>query len=230
MPSYSVIRRLWARTKSACNHAPCHMKSAARQLRAIAGFTLVETLVVMVISVGLVILIALLYRTVGQAALSLKGGHPEWVMQNQLRNQLAHGLKPVGQPWIVGEERILTFLTWYGRIDRLDGRPVVAQYRFDPADRTLTYREVPLPAWWGPAQLPALVALAADLKAVAPVKLMGTVSSLDFSFLPADVVDFESAGRLDTWQRNGEPKLIVLRFTRSREYVMWLELSSAEAS
>lgn len=205
------------------------MKPATSRRPASGGFTLIETLVVMVISVGLVILMALLYRSVGQVALSLRGGNPEWAVQTLLRNQLAHGLKLPGQAWVTGDGRELTFMTWNSRITGLEGKPVIAQYQFDPAKRTLNYREAPLPAWWGDTPL-TLSKLAADLKGVAPITLMGAVGSMDFNFIPADATDLNPTRWQTGWQQAVAPKLIMLRFTRTRDYTLWLDLSSVEAS
>lgn len=206
------------------------MKPATSGRTPSGGFTLIETLVVMVISVGLVILMASLYRTVAHVALILKGGNPEWAVQTLLRNQLAHGLTLADQASLAGDGRELTLLSWHSRITGLEGKPVIAQYQFDPARRALTYREAPLPAWWGNTSLPALSKLAEDLRTVAPITLMGAVGSLDFKFIAADAGDLDPTRWKANWQQTVPPKLIVLHFTRTRDYTLWLELSSVEAS
>ncbi len=194
------------------------------------GFTLIETLVVMVISVGLVVIVALLFRSVGHAAVALKGGNPEWSVQTLLREQLAHGLKPADHVWLSGDGAELSFLTWKSRSSGLDGKPVIVQYQYNPGTRALTYREASLPPWWGSTPLPSLSQLQSELKLVAPVNLMNAVDSLDFRFVPPEAVDLEPATWGTSWRQEVPPKLIVLRFSRNRDYTVWLDLSSTTAS
>jgi prepilin-type N-terminal cleavage/methylation domain-containing protein len=200
-----------------------------RPARKAPGFTLIETLVVLVISVGLVVLMSLLFRSVGHAALALRGGNPEWAVQARLREQLANGFTLPGQAWLSGDRRELTFLTWKGRMAGLDGKPVVAQYRFDPTERALTYRELPLPAWWDGTKFPSLSQLAADLNAAAPVKLMGGVDELDLAFVPPDAVDLDARNWQPSWQQTPAPKLVVLKFNRTRDIALWFDPRSQEA-
>lgn len=206
------------------------MKSASYRSSADDGFTLIETLVVMVISVGLVILVAALYRSVGQATLSLRGGHPEWAVQTLLRDQLANGFHIGESPWVSGTAHEITILTWKGRATGLDGKPMVAQYRFESSEGALIYREAPLPAWWNGNALPTLQQLAADVRTATPSKLVGAVESLEIGYVPADATDLDPKQWRASWQEAISPKLIVLRFKRIRDFTLWFDLRSLSAS
>lgn len=206
------------------------MKTITSRLSSNRGFTLIETLVVMAISVGLVVLMAGLFRMVGHATLALKGGNPEWAVQTLLRGQLAQGFQLPNQAWTVGTAHELTFLTWRSRVTGLDGKPVIAQYRFDPDRRVLSYREATLPAWWSDTPLPTVSELGADLGTVTPVTLMGAVESLDFNFIPTNSTNLEPAQWRSSWQQTVlPPKLIVLRFSRLRDHTLWLEVRASGA-
>lgn len=205
------------------------MKPATLRRPASSGFTLIETLVVMTISIGLVVLMAMLFRSVGLAAIVLKGDDREWIVQTLLREQLSRGFNLPNKTWIEGSAHQLTFLTWKSRITGLEGKPVIAQYRFEPGARALNYREAVLPAWWGDRPWPALNQLAADLEAAPPVKLLGTVDALSFNFIAADASDLEEVRWQAFWQQsNLPPKLIVLRINGVRESMLWLDVRAID--
>ena len=206
------------------------MIPATHRRPASGGFTLIETLVVMVISVGLVAVMAILFRTVGHAAIALKGDNAEWAVQTLLRGQLTSGFHLPGQVWIDGTGHQLTFLTWRSRINGLDGQPVVAQYRYEPAERALTYREAPLPAWWDNPNFPDLTRLSSELATAPSVKLINAIESLEFKFLASDSTELEPKALSNYWQQMAAPKLVLLTFSRTRDNLLWLDVRSIGAS
>ncbi len=124
------------------------MRSANRQRS--GGFTLVEILVVVTISAGLVMLMAALYRSAGKTLHSLRGINKEWNLQHQLRQQLDRLLvqPELGLVGLQGRRDTLFLTTWYSRKAAMAGKPVLAVYRYNPIKRTIDYDEWPLPPWW----------------------------------------------------------------------------------
>ena len=188
-----------------------------------SGFTLIETLVVLVISVGLVVLMTTLYRSVGMAAIALGGNDKEWLFQDQLRRQLRHGFAPPGktsQP-ISGKAGQLLLLTWSGRQNGLAGRPVLAEYRYRPDARELAYRELDLPAWWPDMSAGALQLdrLATELNGMREHRLLTGVDGFSFSY--------HSNGRVasvwnDPVDTGGPTPLVEVRFDRGVQPVKLL--------
>jgi prepilin-type N-terminal cleavage/methylation domain-containing protein len=188
-----------------------------------SGFTLIETLVVLVISVGLVTLMTTLYRSVGMAAIALAGNDKEWLFQDQLRRQLRHGFAPQGkisQP-ISGKAGQLLLLTWSGRQNGLAGKPVLAEYRYRPAARELAYRELDLPAWWSDMSAGALQLdrLATELNGMREQSLLTGIDGFSFSY--------HSNGRVapawnDPVDAGGPTPLVEVRFDRGVQPVKLL--------
>jgi prepilin-type N-terminal cleavage/methylation domain-containing protein len=191
-----------------------------RPARPARGFTLIETLVVLTISVGLVALMAALYRAVAQAAVALRGGNPEWALQITLREQLANGVGGPKRTWLGGDRGELTFLTWKGRAAGFAGPPVVAQYICDAAANEMQYREAALPPWWGDPLPASLGQLATDLRAQPAVKLVGNIGECDFAYHAADA----PASGQGHWGQAAAPALVSLRLARIRENRYWFDL------
>lgn len=183
-----------------------------RAAKAGSGFTLIETLVVLVISVGLVILMTSLYRSVGLAAVALGGNDKEWLFQDQLRRQLRHGFTLPGKSArpISGQATRLLLLSWSGRQNGLAGKPVLAEYRYRPDTRTLAYRELDLPAWWS-ADAVSLDRLAPELNAAREHTLLAGIDGFSFSYRA-------NGGAVPEWRDSidaGTPTpLIEVRFDR----------------
>lgn len=203
------------------------MKPASPERHGIRGFTLVETLVVLVISVGLVAIMTSLYRSVAHAAMALGGNKQEWAFQEQLRDQLRHGFTlPGGKSGaLFGEGRRLVFLTWKSRITGFDGKPVVADYRYDPQARSLSYREAPLPAWWEDnSALNESRRLSALVQEVTEKPLVSGVEAAAFSFFPSGAAISRETIGADDWSESGLPGLIVVQFMRNQhDHMLWLE-------
>jgi prepilin-type N-terminal cleavage/methylation domain-containing protein len=192
------------------------------------GFTLIETVVVLAISVGLVVLTSLLFRSVGQAALALGGDRDEWMLQRQLRQQLAHGFvaSNLASRVLIGEPDRLVFFTWRSRIFGADGKPVLAEYRFDPSRRALLYRELPLPAWWDIDRAPRSPGdLLTWLERVPEAKLVGGLESLTFAYLPASATSAEAEQLRDSWRETAPPRLVFAKYAKgARDIELWLAL------
>jgi prepilin-type N-terminal cleavage/methylation domain-containing protein len=198
------------------------------------GFTLVETLVVLVISVGLVALMATLLRSVGQAAKVLRTDNSGLMLQLVMREQLLHGVglaapgnTPTGPqvalPWVGGDDNELYFLTWRSRDQGTGGKPVLAHYQCDRAQRALIYREQALPAWWV-EPFPSLQRQVADIRAQPASKMIGGLDDCRFGYY--DTVPLKGAGAegVASWQAELPPKLIHLQLNQARELHLWLNL------
>jgi prepilin-type N-terminal cleavage/methylation domain-containing protein len=197
------------------------------------GFTLIETLVVLLISAGLIVTMALLYRTVAHAALALEGDDKDWKTHILLRQQLRYSftLPDPGQRTLAGETTRLSFLTWYGRINQFDGRPVIANYHYDPAKRMLYYRELDLPAWWTADQsaidLPALLR---SVEQETPIVLLQGVGSLEMRYLPGGKLPENPLDGLTAWQAPSTPAALFLGYSRAnRDTGLWIAIRGSRA-
>jgi len=196
---------------------------SSRTARTGSGFTLVETLVVLVISVGLVVLMATLYRVVGQAALALGGNDKEWLFQDQLRRQLRQSFAPISgtaRP-ISGTASRLLLLTWSGRYNGVAGKPVLAEYRYRPEARDLVYRELDLPAWWSdfPPRGLRLEGQLSELNGKREHKLLTAIDAFSFGYVADGRIQNEWDGRVDAGH---PPPLVEVRFERGVQRSRWL--------
>ena len=195
--------------------------------RGARGFTLIETLVVVAISAGLVALMTSLYRAVGTSALALRSGQQEWLAQRQVRSQLQHLFTLRDSPLraVSGASSELYFLSWRSRSRGTDGEPALAYLHYDAAARELRYHELPLPAWWPPqaAELDP-GRLQESVRAARGVKLMTAVDELRFLFLAEGAADPQLEGWVDEWRAEKAPRLIQMKFNRAgRAYSIWFE-------
>lgn len=186
------------------------------------GFTLIEILVVLVISVGLVITMALLFRAVARTTVLLRGSNDEWALQTQLREQLRHVLILRGEPPLNGDQKEVTFTTWRSVRDRHNGKPVIAQYRYEASERIVYYRESEMPAWW-PAS-PKTAENRLRLQKAHETRLATGIDDLRLQFAAAEATDLDLAKLETSWQQPEMPRLMQLSFTRAeRPYVLYLE-------
>lgn len=176
------------------------------------GFTLVEILVVVTISVGLVVLMAALYRSAGKTLHSLRGINKEWNLQHQLRQQLDRLLvqPELGLVGLQGRQDTLFLTTWYSRSAAMAGKPVLAVYRYNPIKRSIDYDEWPLPPWWDGQALrgtlvPDLSQLASRLAPVnteqESVVLASGISAFRFRYYSPEL----SNPDVRTWPENWQP-------------------------
>lgn len=180
--------------------------------RRLRGFTLIEILIVLSISVGLVMLMAILYRSTGQTMHSLRGIGKEWNLQHQLRQQLDHLMLDtnMGLVGLQGRQDTLYLTTWYSRQAGMAGKPVLALYRYNAARHSIDYAEWPLPPWWDAASalhsglLPDLAQLANRL---APTGSEGDTSTLvsgivafHLRYHPAQLNNPDTRTWEDRWQ------------------------------
>lgn len=191
------------------------------------GFTLIEIMVVLVISVGLVALMAGLYRAVGQSALALRSGQQEWLLQRQLRDQLPRlfGVTPSPLPPIYGRSTELYLTSWQSRAASGEGKPVIAYYRYDERERALYYYEQPLPPWWADAaSMYNPDRLRSELRNSEPYKLVTGIDTLEMFYLPTDAPDTRPERWLHEWKQERPPILIQVRFSKAgRNYSIWFE-------
>lgn len=209
----------------ACNAGP--LPRAGLRLR---GFTLIEILVVLAICVGLVALMAGLYRAVGRSALALRSGGQEWAMQRHLRDQLSHlfVVPRIAGRSLEGGAAELTVYSWQSRSAGTSGMPVLAQYRYDESTRALYYQEQALPAWWPNADFDPS-RLRYQAREVTPRKLLSGVEELSFRFLPADATEMHAGLWRNAWSQDGVPRLVELHFSRAgRGYTLWFETRSTD--
>jgi Tfp pilus assembly protein PilV len=191
------------------------------------GFTLLETLVVMVISVALVAMMTGLFRVVGSAFIALGGDEEEWRLQNLLRDQLRNGHVTQERPqFLAGDRDEITLVTWKGRRFGFDGHPVVARYRFNAQNRSIDYQEVPLPDWWSPQtrsqELRDLTYLL-DQEPTA-TRLVRGVENGEFAYYPQRPENHGVASVANHWLGPAAPAAVVIHFSRAQqdnEY--WLE-------
>ncbi len=186
------------------------------------GFTLIETLVVLVISVGLVITMGLLFRAVAQTTLILRGSNDEWSLQTRLREQLRHILTLPEETSLSGDRQQITFATWKSQRDGHAGKPVISQYRYEATERSVYYRENELPAWWPKA--PKFADIRARLEQAPEARIASGIEELRFEFIAAEAASLEPANRKTDWQQADIPRITVLSFTRAaRTYTLYLQ-------
>ncbi|GBG02259.1 hypothetical protein AZSI13_15860 [Azospira sp. I13] len=191
------------------------------------GFTLIEVLIVLLLSLGIIATITQIYRATGKTLQSLKGPQKEWYLMQSLRGQTAALLLPPNMPDLIlrGDGSQLFLPTWKSRANGNDGKPVLVRYTIDSANRRITYQETPLPAWWyTQGTLAATLQLAQNMQASADLTLLGGIEDARFSYL-AKAEEFNSSGAwLNNWSSPTPPQLIKLSFNRSgRDYDFWLE-------
>lgn len=199
----------------------------ARRSGPTKGFTLIETLVVMAISVMLVMLMTGLFRTVGSALIAMGGDEEEWRLQTLLRDQLRNGhvTKDRGD-FLVGERDEIILTTWKGRRFGFDGPPVIARYRYNAQNRSIDYQEVPLPDWWSPQPR------AQDLRQLSylldqdqsAAHLVRAVDSVEFSYYSGRSDSAPAPSAVTHWLEPAAPTAIVVRFSRAQQLnEYWLE-------
>ncbi len=124
-------------------------RPAARALLSLAGFTLVEVLVTLAISTGIVLLVTRVWQSVNQAGVILSSQGADWNAERFLRKQLLLALtEPNAARLFEGGEDELMFVTRMSAAAGGEGAPVLAYYRYDAASRSLTYQERVAPPLW----------------------------------------------------------------------------------
>ena len=197
------------------------------------GFTLIEILVVLTLSLGMVLTVTQLYRATGRTLQSLRGIDREWQLQHSLRSQARalYLVTDTPQLRLYGDDRQLILPTWQSRRTGRDGPPVLARYRYDSSQRSLYYQEIPLPPPWAddPSQLDSQ-SLGQSLDQRHDTLLLNGMEEARFEYL-ANAEDF-SSGR--TWMNNwgseqaqSAPLRARLSFERGgRRYEFWLPLNA----
>ena len=229
------ISRLHAGSCRRSEHdgTPFPDRRPARVRNGMAGFTLIEIMVVLLICLGLVTLMTTLYRSVGKSAIALRGGQQEWKTQQQMREQLLHlfPLKSAALPPIVGHPAEIYFTGWQSGATALDGKPVLGYYHYVASERVLYYQEQPLPPWWqGVKSTYELSGMQSEVRAAPSRKMLTGVESLAFVYLQKGVADMHSEYWAQEWQDPEMPKLIQLQFTKAgRSYTILFETRGTDA-
>jgi len=114
------------------------------------GFTLLELLVVVSVSIVLVAMLAGLYRMVGRTAVTLANAKGEWGAEQFLRRQyLVVHPATLALDLFRGHKDALGFVSYRSARHGENGPPVLVRYEYEPSRKRLVYRERDLPPWWG---------------------------------------------------------------------------------
>ena len=186
------------------------------------GFTLLELIVVVAISAGLIAMLGLLYRQMIFTGEGLKSVDSDWNVQQFLRRQLllrddrfaALGL-------FTGIPDELRFVSRYSARFGSAGPPVVARLQFDPNDGALRYSEVNMPPWWNEDldafSIRSLLEVQ-DQDHLFQLDLMSRLQRFEISYF-----DREANAWVDRWTaESGFPLLIRLRLQRQGTPMEWL--------
>jgi prepilin-type N-terminal cleavage/methylation domain-containing protein len=210
------------------------LPTCAERRRAGRGFTLIETLVVMAICVGLIAMMTALFRSVGTSAQALRGGQQEWLMQRQVREQLLHlfSMPKATLAPLSGKPNEMYFSSWRSRAQALNGMPAIGYFRYDAATRTLWYHELPLPAWWsGQASEWNASRLQEDVRLAHGFKVLTAVDDLRFRFLADGGEDpLQDRAWVQEWLADKAPRLVQMNFTKAgRSYSIWFSTLALDA-
>ncbi|MGQ0663456.1 MAG: prepilin-type N-terminal cleavage/methylation domain-containing protein [Pseudomonadota bacterium] len=124
-----------------------------------AGFTLLELVVALALSAGVIALAVQLYQTVVRAGDALTGGQRDWTAEQFLRAQLLAADDALNKRFetVLGESDRLSFLTRKSAQFGEDSLPVLATYTI-VSGTAVRYAEVALPPWWTERTRDALIA------------------------------------------------------------------------
>lgn len=188
------------------------------------GFTLIEIMVVLVICLGLVTLMTSLYRSVGKSAIALRGGHQEWAVRQQLRDQFQHLFDLAGETNypVIGHPTELYLIGWKSKAASLNGKPVFVRYHYDSGERALYYQEYPLPSWWEDNRVARnAMSKDAEILAAPSTKVLTGAEALSWSYLPTTAPNTNTLWWLNEWRLKEPPKLIQLQFSKAgRRYTI----------
>jgi len=114
------------------------------------GFTLLEVLVALALTLAVALAAGDLYRSVLRVATASSGLDVRWARENFARTQLATAerQRTEATALFVGEAERLVFITARSARHGFDGPPALVTYRFDPGARRVRYAEFALPPWW----------------------------------------------------------------------------------
>lgn len=113
------------------------------------GFSLLELLVVVTISAGLIILLSLLYRNIRFTGEALRSTESDGTVELFMRKQLLYRDERFDALGLFqGAPDDVRFITRFSARYGNAGPPVYAHYRYDGNDSLLVYEEVDMPPWW----------------------------------------------------------------------------------
>jgi len=180
------------------------------------GFTLLELLVVVLISVALIAFLSSLYRTVGRTVVVLDNIEDEWRTEQFMRRQylLAHQAS-VDFDLFEGTRDSLSFVSYKSARHGEHGPPVLVRYQFAPEEARLVYRERPLPPWWQGSRSLNFSSLLTAQDGWWEETALRQVGSVGFRYL---VPGIDSDPWREDWNnRKALPQLVRVRIERARE-------------
>jgi len=186
------------------------------------GFTLLELIVVVVISAGLIAMLGLLYRQLIFTGEGLRSVDSDWNVQSFLRRQLLlRDSRFAALQLFTGTPDELRFVSRYSARFASSGPPVVAHLQFDPNDDVLRYTETIMPPWWSD-DLDAFsirsLLDSQDQGSAFQVNLMSKLQHFELGYF-----DREANGWVDRWTAETDfPLLIRLRLQRLGTTMEWL--------
>lgn len=182
------------------------------------GFTLVELMVALLISTGIVIALTRIYQTVAGAAVIVRSQSSDWSFEQFLRKQGLHALPFLGKDKpFVGEIDQCMFLTRYGAASASDGPPTVVHYRYDRYQRAVLYQEIRARPWWDEEMKPETGKDWLQRMQGAPEKPRVALRGLD----EAEFFYYQNDPRqpwINRWPTDApQPSLVKLRYRRVGE-------------
>ncbi len=186
------------------------------------GFTLLELIVVVVISAGLVAMLGLLFRQLIFTGEGLRSVDSDWGVQLFLRRQLLlRDERFAALQLFTGSPDELQFVSRYSARYASSGPPVVSRIQFDPNDGVLRYTETRMPPWWSD-DLDAF-----SIRALLDSQDQGSLFQLDLmsrlQHFELGYFDREANSWVDRWSaETGFPLLIRLRLQRLGTTMEWL--------
>ena len=197
------------------------MKSCLPSVRQ-RGFTLLELIVVVVISAGLVAMLGLLYRQLIFTGESLRSVDSDWNVQQFLRRQLfLRDDRFTSLGLFIGTPDELRFVSRYSARFASSGPPVVSRYQYDPNTGILRYTEVVMPPWWNEDLDDFSIRSLLDSQnqeAIYQSDLMSRLQGLEIAYF-----DAETNSWLDRWGGKEDfPLMLRLRVERMGTVTEWL--------
>lgn len=187
------------------------------------GFSLVEMIVVITISTGLVFLLVKLYQSVAHAGQIVGSRQSDWGAERFMRKQMLVSLvRANSRGYFTGETDRLMFATRKSAAGSMEGWPVLAYYAFEPNARALTYRESPLLPDGQEATAPSPARQWQDfrLQTTPPAVILHGVENLRFGYHgPLSTQKWQGA-----WNDPEPPTLVRVEYTKAgQEHVVLLE-------
>jgi prepilin-type N-terminal cleavage/methylation domain-containing protein len=183
------------------------------------GFTLLEMLVVVLLSLVLIGLLTTLYQMVGRTLITLQSHESSWIAEQFLRRQyLAVHPATVDEDLFAGGPTSMSFVSRKSARYGEHGPPVWVRYRYVPAEGRLEYREHDLLPWWeteGANPFPERPSW--DKRVWWEDTIFAGVQSAEFSYFSPDAQQVQWQW-LTQWHRTAAiPQLVRIQFSVAGE-------------